>query len=182
MAVSLEYKKGGFIRGSTRGDGKMGEDVTQNLKTIPSIPLRLRMPEEKEIKELGFSSAQIKKIIKTAEEGTIEVRGEAIMTKKVFEELNKKLKKDKMPLLANPRNAAAGSIRQLDPKITAFRKLDCYIYSLVTDLGQYRHEQEHGLAKFLGFKTISHNKFCRNLEESYRISPKNVEKEGKTAF
>jgi DNA ligase (NAD+) len=165
LAISLEYKNGVFVRGATRGDGRIGEDVTQNLKTIPSIPLRLRIPEEKELKDLGFSGSAIKKIIKTVEEGIIEVRGEAIMTKKVFKELNKNLKKEKKPLLANPRNAAAGSIRQLDPKITASRHLDCYIYSLVTDLGQSRHQQEHDLAKFLGFKTIGHNKFRRNLEE-----------------
>lgn len=182
LAVSLEYKKGMFIRGATRGDGKIGEDVTQNLKTIPSIPLRLRTPEEKEIRGLGFSLEQTKKIIKAAEEGIIEVRGEAIMTKKTFEELNKKFKKEKMPLLANPRNAAAGSIRQLDPKITASRKLDCYIYSLVTDLGQTRHEQEHGLAKFLGFKTISHNKFCRNLEEIIEFHRKMSKEREKLPF
>ena len=182
LAVSLEYKKSMFIRGATRGDGKVGEDVTQNLKTIPSIPLRLRIPEEKEIRELGFSSEQTKKIIKAAEEGLIEVRGEAIMTKKTFEELNKKFQKEKMPLLANPRNAAAGSIRQLDPKITASRNLDCYIYSLVTDLGQTRHEQEHGLAKFLGFKTISHNKFCRDLGEVIEFHQKMSKEREKLPF
>jgi DNA ligase (NAD+) len=165
LAVSFEYEKGVFNRGSTRGDGKVGEDVTRNLRTIESIPLRLRLPEEKELKDLGFSESQTRKITRGVEEGTIEVRGEAIMTKKVFEELNKKFKKEKMPLLANTRNAVAGSIRQLDPKITASRHLDCYIYSLVTDFGQTRHEQEHGLARFLGFKTIPHNKFCRDLKE-----------------
>ncbi|MFH0803904.1 MAG: NAD-dependent DNA ligase LigA, partial [Candidatus Tagabacteria bacterium] len=165
LAVSLEYKKGIFVRGATRGDGKIGEDITQNLKTIGSIPLRLRVPEEKELKELGFSQNQIKKILDTAEMETIEVRGETIMTKKVFEELNKILKKTGKPLLANPRNAAAGSLRQLDPKITASRRLDFYVYSLVTDFGQARHQQEYGLAKLLGFKTISHNKFCRDLGE-----------------
>lgn len=172
LAVSLEYRKGIFIRGATRGDGRVGEDVTRNLKTIPSIPLRLRIPEEREIKKLGFSSEQIKRIIKAAGEETIEVRGEAIMTKKTFEELNKKFKKEKMPLLANTRNAVAGSIRQLDPKITASRHLDCYIYSLVTDFGQERHQQEHGIAKFLGFKTIPHNKFCRNLDEVINFQKK----------
>ncbi len=164
LAVSLEYKKGVFFRGATRGDGKVGEDITQNLKTISSIPLRLRLPEEKELKKIGFSENGIKKIMRAVGEGIIEVRGEAIMTKKVFEGLNKKLKKEKKPLLANPRNAAAGSIRQLDQKITASRQLDYYVYSLVTDFSQTRHEQEHQLAKLLGFKTIRQNKFCRSLE------------------
>ncbi len=164
LAVSLEYEKGVFARGSTRGDGKVGEDVTQNLRTIESIPLKLRIPEEKELRDLGFSPAQIKKIIKTAEEGIIELRGEAIMTKKVFERLNKILKKENKPLLANPRNAVAGSIRQLDPKITASRRLDFYVYSLVTDLGQSLHHEEHALAKFLGFKTIGQNRLCRDLK------------------
>jgi len=164
LAVSLEYEKGVFVRGSTRGDGKIGEDVTQNLRTIESIPLKLRVPEDHELQELGFSQAQIKKTIKTAKEGNIELRGEAIMTKKVFEGLNKVLKKENKPLLANPRNAVAGSIRQLDPKITASRRLDFYVYGLVTDLGQNMHHEEHALAKFLGFKTIGQNKFCRDLK------------------
>jgi len=164
LAVSLEYKKGVFVRGSTRGDGKTGEDVTQNLKTIGSIPLKLRAPEGKELRDFGFSRAQIKKIIETAEKGTIELRGEAIMTKKVFEELNKILKNENKPLLANPRNAVAGSIRQLDSKITASRRLDFYVYGLATDLGQSMHHEEHDLAKFLGFKTIGKNKLCRDLK------------------
>ena len=165
LAASFVYEKGIFVRGSTRGDGVTGEDVTTNLKTIPSIPLRLRMPEEKELKSLGFDKKKIEHVKNAVLKGIIEVRGEAIMPKEVFEELNKKLKKEGKSLLANPRNAAAGSIRQLDPKITAKRKLDCYIYSLVTDLGQIRHQEEHNLAKYIGFKTIPHNKFCRNLEE-----------------
>lgn len=104
------------------------------------------------------------------------------MTKKVFEELNKKLKKEKKPPLANPRNAAACSIRQLNPEITASRKLDCYVYSLITDFGQIRHEQEHQLAKFLGFKTISHNKFCRNLEEVVEFQKKIAREREKLRF
>jgi DNA ligase (NAD+) len=182
LAVALVYEKGVLKQGSTRGDGKTGEDITQNLKTIGSIPLRLRIPEEKELKESGFSQNQIKKIIKDVEEGTIEVRGETIMTKKVFEELNKILKKEDKSLLANPRNAAAGSLRQLDPKIAASRRLDFYVYSLMTDFGQERHEQEHGLAKLLGFKTIRQNKFCRNLEEVVKFHRSILEERGKLPF
>jgi DNA ligase (NAD+) len=165
LAVSLEYKNGVLVKGATRGDGKIGEDVTQNLKTISSIPLRLRTPSKNELKDIGYPSGRISDILQAAEKGIIEVRGEAIMTKKVFEELNKKLKEEKKPLLANPRNAVAGSIRQLDPKITASRRLDYYVYAVVTDFGQKRHRQEHGVAKFLGFKTLKENKPARNLEE-----------------
>jgi len=156
LAVSLIYKNGIFVRGATRGDGKIGEDVTNNLKTIEAIPLRL---------SVGVPAAARKHIKDRVEGGTIEVRGEAVMTKKIFEELNKKYQKQGKPLLANPRNAAAGSIRQLDPKITAERKLDCYIYGLASDLGQKTHEKEHSIAKALGFKTIKYNKYCKNLEE-----------------
>ncbi len=165
LAISLLYEKGVFVRGATRGDGKTGEDVTQNIKTIPSIPLRLREPKESELRKAGFGEKDVVKIIKAVKSGEIELRGEVVMTIKVFEDLNKDLEKKGKPKLANPRNAAAGSIRQLDPKITASRKLDFYAYSMVTQLGQIRHEQEHALAKVLGFKTIEQNKFCEAIKD-----------------
>lgn len=182
LAVSLIFEKGVFFRGATRGDGKIGEDVSQNLKTIEAIPLRLRQPEESELKKAGFGSAQIKKIISAVKNGKIEVRGEAIMTKKVFEELNHLYKKEGKSLLANPRNGAAGSIRQLDSKITASRKLDCYIYQVVTDFDQETHAQEHELAKLIGFKTIPENKYCKNLEEVIKFHEHWAENRGKLAF
>jgi DNA ligase (NAD+) len=177
LAVSLIYENGIFVRGATRGDGKIGEDVTNNLKTIEAIPLSidvdllsrrelfggLTQPTLQAAKKLP--AAALINIKNQIEKGVIEVRGEVIMTKKVFEELNKKYKKEGKPLLANPRNAAAGSVRQLDSKITAERKLDCYIYGLASDSGQKTHEQEHLIAKNLGFKTIKFNKYCRNLGE-----------------
>lgn len=165
LAVSLIYEKGIFVRGATRGDGKIGEDVTQNLKTIEAIPLKLRDPSEAELEKAGFSQAQAKRIINAVQNGKIEVRGEAIMTKKIFEELNRRYKKENKSLLANPRNGAAGSIRQLNQKITAERKLDFYVYSLVSSLGQEFHEQEHKIAKQIGFKTIPENRHCRDLNE-----------------
>lgn len=165
LAVCLIYKNGIFIEGSTRGNGLIGENVTQNLKTIEAIPLRLRVPTEGELVAIGLSVPQAQKAIKAIKGGKIEVRGEAIITKEVFEELNKELAEKKLPLLANPRNAAAGSIRQLDSKITAFRHLDCYIYSLLTDLGQIYHKQEHQISKLLGFKVLSQNKYCKDLRE-----------------
>lgn len=161
LAVSLVYENGIFVRGATRGDGKIGEDVTQNLKTIEAIPLKLEVPFG--VPPLGGDKKGL--TLKGGFQKRIEVRGEVIMTKKIFGELNKKYKKEGKPLLANPRNAAAGSIRQLNPKITAERKLDCYIYGIITDLGQKTHEDEHNIAKALGFKTIKYNRYCKNLGE-----------------
>lgn len=168
FAISLEYKKGMFFRGSTRGDGRVGEDVTQNLKTILSIPLRLRLPEEKELKALGFSGSEIKKIQSLAQNGNLEVRGEVYMTKKEFEKVNLEQKKLGLPLYANPRNTAAGSIRQLDPKIAATRKLDFLAYDIINDLGQKTHQREHELALLLGFK-VDKGLYCKNLKEVVRF-------------
>ncbi|MDP2736296.1 MAG: NAD-dependent DNA ligase LigA, partial [bacterium] len=169
LAVALIYEKGRFVLGATRGDGEIGENVTQNLKTIEAIPLTLRQPAEVELKKLGLSGESVKKLYQALENGRLEARGEAIISTKVFAELNKQYKKQGRAELANPRNAAAGSIRQLDSKLTAERKLDCHIYSLATDLGLARHEQEHELAKLLGFKVLKQNKYCQNLDEAIKF-------------
>jgi len=165
LAMSLIYKKGIFSQGATRGNGQIGEDVTQNLKTINSIPLRLRTPEEIELKKIGLSQKSINDIIIAVKSGEIEIRGEAIITHEVFTKLNKLYNKQGKSVLANPRNAAAGSIRQLDPKITASRELDFYAYSLATDFDLVTHKQEHQIVKLLGVKTLKQNKFCKNLDE-----------------
>lgn len=182
LAISLLYKNGVLILGSTRGDGGTGEDITANLKTIPGIPLRLRVPEERELKDIGFPSGRISAIRQAVRSGEIEVRGEVIMSKKVLEELNKKLKKEEKPALANPRNAAAGSVRQLDPKVAASRRLDCFIYALTTNLGQNRHQQEHEMTKYMGFKTIPHNRFCRDLSEVKKFHARFYEEREKIPF
>ena len=176
LAVALVYEKGKFVLGATRGDGETGEEVTQNLKTIEAIPLNLRRPEEAELKKIGLSAESVKLVFKALDRGRIEARGEAIMTGKVFKELNEQNKKLGKAPFANPRNAAAGSIRQLDSKLTAERKLDCHIYSLMPPLikggeGGFSqtHEQEHKLAHALGFKVLKENKFCRNLEETIKF-------------
>jgi len=169
LAVALIYEKGKFVLGATRGDGEVGEEVTQNLKTIEAIPLILRRPTEVELKKIGLADESIKKLYQAFDNGWLEARGEAIISSKVFAELNKQYKKQGRPILANPRNAAAGSIRQLDSKLTAERKLDCHIYALVTDLGLKRHGQEHELAKLLGFKALKQNKYCQNLEEAIKF-------------
>jgi len=163
LAVSLTYEKGKFILGATRGDGMIGEDVTHNLKTIESIPLVLRRPADNELKKIGLSGESRQLLNSLLKDGRIEVRGEVIMTNQVFKELNKRYQKTGKPLLANSRNAAAGSIRQLDPKLTAERRLDYYVYALVTDLGLAYHGQEHELAKLLGFKTVKFNGLCKDI-------------------
>jgi DNA ligase (NAD+) len=142
FGISLIYKNGIFSQGSTRGDGRIGEDVTQNLRTIPSIPLRLREPYR---------------------DKSVEIRGEVYMDKKAFEKVNKQREKQKLPLYANPRNTAAGSIRQLDPKLAASRDLKFLAYDLVTDLGHETHQQEHQITQALGFRT-DQGKYCKDLE------------------
>lgn len=141
LAIELIYKNGFFETGSTRGDGNVGENITQNLKTVEAIPLKI---DEK------------KDLI---------VRGEVFITKKEFERINKIQKEKGLPVYANPRNIAAGSVRQLDPKITAGRRLDSFAYELLTDFGQKTHEDKHKILKDLGFKTNKHNKYCKSFEE-----------------
>ena len=135
FAITLIYKKGIFTTGATRGNGKVGENVTQNLKTIESIPLKLYLTSEVEY---------------------VEVRGEVYMEKRDFEKFKEKY--------ANPRNLAAGSIRQLDPKLAASRPLKFLAYDLVTDLGQKKHSQKHQILRELGFKSEV-GKECESLAE-----------------
>lgn len=144
LAVSLIYENGVLVLGATRGDGKIGEDVTKNLKTIEAIPLKL------------------------SQDISVEVRGEVYMSKKVFENLNLEYKKAGKSSLANPRNAAAGSIRQLNPKISASRHLDFVAWDLLFHpaggMGK-THEADHQLLKNLGFKTLSQNRVCHTLSD-----------------
>ncbi len=141
LSISLEYRDGIFVRGSTRGDGLIGEDVTQNLRTIQSIPIKIK------------------------QKGYFEVRGECVMTKKVWQQLNKENEKLGRPLFANPRNSAAGSIRQLDPKMAAARKLDFMAWDIASETGLPTHEAEHQLLHELGFKVDPHQKYCRTLRD-----------------
>ena len=149
LAISLIYENGILKVGSTRGDGKTGEDVTQNLKTIESIPLCLQD--------------------KNSTTKNIEVRGEVLLTKKEFQKINQEQAKKGLPVYANPRNVAAGSIRQLDPKITASRHLVFYAYDLTTDFGEETHEEKHLILKALGFKTHPDNKRVESLKEVFKI-------------
>lgn len=142
LAISLLYENGQFVRGATRGDGNIGEDITMNLRTIRSIPLRLR------------------------EEETIEVRGEAFMPQKSFLTLNAIRKANDDVPFANPRNAAAGSLRQLDPKIAAERNLDTFIYGTGEWAGTLnKHSEQLEFLQTLGFKVNRQWKKCTTIEE-----------------
>ena len=143
LSVSLLYEKGKLVRAATRGDGITGEDITHNAKTIKTIPLKLK------------------------EDIDIEVRGEIFMNKKTLEEINRERIKNKQPPLQNCRNAAAGSIRQLDSKIAAKRKLDTFIYHLPNplDYGLNTHAEAVEYMKKLGFKTNPNNKLVKNISE-----------------
>lgn len=170
LAVSLIYENGRLVTGATRGDGRVGEDVTQNIKTIEAIPLNLRKPKPEEIEKFlkkhkqNFDKAKLEKFIKNFN-GRFEVRGEAFMRKKVFEELNRRQEASGEVKFANPRNAAAGSIRQLDPKVTASRRLDFFGYDIIADLGQATHQQEHELMRLFGIKINPDYEFCPGLKD-----------------
>jgi len=133
LSVALEYIDGHFVRGATRGDGNVGEDVTENLKTIHSIPMTLENAPHRLI-----------------------VRGEVFMPKKSFEKLNQRQEEEGKPLFANPRNAAAGSLRQLDPKVAAKRGLDIYIFNIQLAEGVIfaSHTESLKFLKDLKFKVI----------------------------
>jgi len=151
VAVALNYRKGEFILGATRGDGVRGDDITMNLRTIRSIPLRIRGREE------ALTD--------------IEVRGEVYLSKKSFDQLNRKRQKNSEPVFANPRNAAAGTLKLLDPREVAKRGLDIFIHTVPTTPGtQYRSHFET-LRKLgdAGFRIIPHISLCKNIDEVFEF-------------
>ena len=174
LAVSLVYENGVFVRGATRGDGSTGEDVTENLKTIESIPLKLE--EHSVLSFEGGAVDRVNKAVRDAQTGRVEVRGEVYMKKKDFEEMNKEQKKAQEKIFSNPRNAAAGTIRQLDSKVAASRPLSYLCWDVITDLGQKTHAESHAIAKSLGFPVAQVNEYCdstQKLESFYgRIDKK----------
>jgi DNA ligase (NAD+) len=176
FAVSLIYKKGVLVKGVTRGTGVLGEDVTQNLKTIESIPLGIKIREKE-----GLDPEILEEIGKAVEKGEIEIRGEVFMEKKEFEKLNRDLEKKGEKIFANPRNLAAGSIRQLDSNIVAQRPLEFFAYDIVTDLGQKTHSQEHKILSFLGFKSDK-GKRCKTLKEANEYYKEILSKRDKFSF
>lgn len=170
LAIELIYKNGIFKQGSTRGDGIIGEDITENLKTIEAIPLSLVSESQHPVPN------------------HLVVRGEVFLTKQELARINKELQAAGKPLYMNPRNLAAGSLRQLDPKIAASRKLDSFQYDIVlpADMppivvskggelvkrGIHLHSEEHDLLQQWGFKTNPHNTLCASLEEVIALQKK----------
>ena len=158
LSVALEYRDGVFVRGATRGDGRVGEDVTENLRTIRSIPMTL--PEK------------LPHLI---------VRGEVYMARSVFEEINARRELEGKPLMANPRNAAAGSLRQLDPKVAAQRRLDIAVFNLQLAEGRTfaSHTETLDYLKDQHFKVISGRRLRRLpeiLEEIERLNDTRMER------
>lgn len=144
LTVVLTYENGSFVLGATRGDGLTGEDITENLRTVRLLPLRL--------------SGAPRRLV---------VRGEAFMPKKAFARLNEERDNRGEPPFANPRNAAAGSLRQLDPKVTAGRILGFYAYQIIECEGREIATQWEALSflKEVGFSVQEQNKHCRDIEE-----------------
>jgi len=157
FAITLIYQNGVFTTGATRGNGRTGEDVTQNLKTIESIPLHLEI--KKKLSDKNIEN-RLEKLI---EKGKIEIRGEVYMNKVDFEKFNQQRIKRSLVPYSNPRNLAAGSIRQLDPKLAASRPLKFLAYDIVTDMGQKKHSEDHQILPALGFKTDP-GRICKNMD------------------
>lgn len=154
LAVSLIYENGVFVRGATRGDGFEGEDITLNLKTIRSIPLKLRP-----LQHHGYKGVP----------ELLEVRGEVVMRKSVLVELNQRQEQAGKPKFANTRNAAAGSLRQLDSALTAERKLDFFAWDIAQidsdwDAGMKSHSDEHTLMHDFGFPVAKFEAVAQNLD------------------
>jgi DNA ligase (NAD+) len=167
LSIELVYEDGVLVRGSTRGDGETGEDVTENLRTIRAIPLRLS--------ENGPKGGQ---------RGRIAVRGEALIPLSEFEAMNKRLIQENEEPFANPRNAAAGTVRQLDPGITASRRLDFFAYE-VMDAEHVRFETQSAVLEALrawGFHVESSVKRCEGLDEVIEFHAKLLEKRDKLPY
>src|SRR3989338_7092919 len=159
LAVELKYLEGVFVQGSTRGDGMVGEDITQNLKTIEAIPLRL---EDKPPKE-------------------VYIRGEVFLSKKEFERINKEQKMKEGKIYANPRNIAAGSLRQLDPKIAADRKLNFYAYDIVG--GEFKtKKKEFEVLKKWGVRPNPYGQIVKTKKEIDEFRSKWEKERGKLDY
>ena len=160
LTVVLNYEEGRFVQGATRGDGVKGEDITANLKTVKSIPLAL------------------------GEEVDVEVRGEVFMSKKAFEELNARREEQEEQMFANPRNASAGSLRQLDTKVTASRPLDIFVFNLesIEDKTFDTHVETLEYLKELGFKVSPFISVHKNSEEIIEKCSYWADKRGELPF
>jgi DNA ligase (NAD+) len=172
LAISLIYENGVLAQGSTRGDGRVGEDITANIKTIESIPLRLevyRRPTSWPRRRTSLAS----KVLKAK---TIEVRGEALISRAGLEAINRAQKKKGEKAYANSRNLAAGSLRQLDPRIVADRKLEFLAYDLIVggeaSSSIAHHSTKHEVLADIGFKTDPYAAVCPSLEDVFRFHQK----------
>ena len=150
LACSLIYEKGKLVRAATRGDGVVGENVTANVRTIRSIPLTLKVPEGEAVPEL------------------LDVRGEVYMPRQAFMRLNEQRAERGESEFANPRNAAAGSLRQLDPQVTASRSLSFFAYYLVGEGAQPKHSESLALLARYGFKVSENYKVVENIDEAIK--------------
>jgi DNA ligase (NAD+) len=149
LAIALQYEGGVFARAITRGDGKVGEDVTHTVRTIQTVPLKLRQSKKAPAEVYDF----------------FEVRGEVIIPRAEFARINKERENEGLSLFANPRNAGAGTIRQLDPSIAASRQLEFIAYAIEMDLpGLGTHADEHTLARELGFKVEPHDELKKSIK------------------
>ena len=177
FAVSLIYHNGVFKRATTRGNGRIGDDVTQNIRTIESIPLKLKVHSLNN----DISSDIKNEIKKKIQKGIIEIRGEVYIDKKDFERLNKKMEKRGEKTFSNPRNLASGSIHQLDSKIVSNRRLKFLAYSVITNLGQEKHSQEHKMLLSLGFN-VDRGRECTSLRDAFDYWKKVEKKRDKYSF
>lgn len=158
FAIALIYENGRFVLGATRGDGETGEDVTKNLKTVDSIPLRIKIHQDLPSWRIHEKAEEV------IGKGRLEIRGEVFMAKEAFRAVNRERGQKGLEPYSNPRNTAAGTVRQLDPKVVASRDLSFLAYDIITDLGQTKHHQEHQIAEALGFK-VDRGRLCKTLDE-----------------
>ena len=161
FAIALTYHDGLLVQAATRGDGYIGEDVTLNVRTIQAIPLRLEVMED--------TPPALRALAQRALQGRFEVRGEAYISKADFADLNIGQAERGLPLFANPRNTAAGSMRQLDPALAAARRLRFFAYALATDFGLQTHADEHAVAQALGIPVEPNSRVCNSLDEVWQF-------------
>lgn len=187
LALSLVYEDGMLIQAATRGDGSVGEDVTHNARTIESLPLRLRVPTEAEVASFihkygkAIDQARFRRFI-TSHTGRIEIRGEVYMTRRQLESLNKIMIARGDAPLANPRNASAGAIRQLDPRIASERKLSFCRWQLLAESGLTTYEQAHEAMALLGIPGSGYLRFCKDLDSVQKFFEEMGKKREKLPF
>ena len=164
LAVSLTYKNLEFVQGLTRGNGREGENISHNIRTIQDIPLDLSITEDN-IQQLKSHNADLAERFQSKWQGGCEVRGEVYMRDSQLQKLNRELKTNGQSEYANTRNLAAGSIRQLDSSIAASRGLSFFAWGLITDLGQQTQQEEYWILKTLGFPVVKENILVSNIQE-----------------